>query len=260
MRPLRLLLLPATAGAVSSITELRITTGACPANTERIDTVAPWTGDFAPAHAAGGAGGVYLCAGRGGASGITALRAVGATSAAQARCPPGYTPVAGASSSLNLATRGFVRLCVSRDPSLGPALNVLSGVLSDRGDDLAPRGCLDGLTAVSGTDLRPALPPLNMSSCHGYTCDDAEQGALCPEGTPGASDRDWRCCDLKLVSGPKPGSPAPHCNASGPRNMSSCPGYACTNSQQGEICPRDAPGGENGPFRCCNNKIVRNFG
>ena len=38
--------------------------------------------------------------------------------------------------------------------------------------------------------------------------------------------------------------------------MTECPGYSCTTSQQGETCPRSAPGGENGPFRCCNNKMI----
>ena len=206
------LLLQLATAADSGITNLHVASDGCPDGTARIDSVSPWTGDFGGDDTGRG---VYLCAGRGGTGGsITALRAVGAASAALVSCPAGFTPVSGASSGLS--TRGFVGLCVSRNISLGPAINILTGVQSDQGAGKAPKGCPTGLTAVSGTDHRPALPKPNMTVCHGYSCTSSQQGELCPTGTPGASDRDFRCCDLKLLSGPKPGSPAPNCTGSAP--------------------------------------------
>ena len=150
-------LLLATAAAASgpaSITELHIASGgpagACPAHTARIDAVAPWTGDFGGA----GAGGLYLCAGRGGAGGsITALRAVGGASAAQAECPPGYAAVSGASGGLS--SRGFVGLCVSRNTSIGPGIDELSGVLSKGAGK-----CPAGLTAGEPRNVYLTLPEL----------------------------------------------------------------------------------------------------
>jgi hypothetical protein len=59
----------------------------------------------------------------------------------------------------------------------------------------------------------PPPPPPPVTSCAGWVCTAAQQGALCKKGSPGASDRDNRCCDLKWhrSDGP-PGSPAPKCS------------------------------------------------
>lgn len=60
----------------------------------------------------------------------------------------------------------------------------------------------------------PPPPPPPVKSCVGWVCTAAQQGALCKKGSPGASDRDNRCCDKKWhrSDGP-PGSPAPQCSA-----------------------------------------------
>ena len=60
----------------------------------------------------------------------------------------------------------------------------------------------------------PPPPPPPVKSCPGWVCTAAQQGALCKKGSPGASDRDNRCCDKKWhrSAGP-PGSPAPKCAA-----------------------------------------------
>ena len=235
-------------GAPATITELHVVATKCPTGTSHIDAVVPWTGDFADDNNVGG-GGLYLCAGRGSAGGITALQAIGAASSAQARCPPDFTLVSGES---GLSPRGFVALCASRNASRGPGINMLSGVLSHEHP-----GCPVGLAPVGGTDHRQALLP-NMTVCHGYACTAAQQGELCPQGTPGAADRDFRCCDLKMVSGPQPGSPAPKCTGPPPEpgNMTVCHGYSCTPEQQGELCPKGTPGAADRDFRCCAGRLI----
>jgi hypothetical protein len=62
----------------------------------------------------------------------------------------------------------------------------------------------------------PPPPPPPVKSCAGWVCTAAQQGALCKKGSPGASDRDNRCCDKRWhrSNGP-PGSPAPQCAAAG---------------------------------------------
>jgi hypothetical protein len=67
---------------------------------------------------------------------------------------------------------------------------------------------------VRSTDEPPPPPaPPPVKSCVGWDCTAAQQGALCKKGSPGASDRDNRCCDKKWhrSNGP-PGSPAPQCS------------------------------------------------
>ena len=233
----------------TNITELALVASAnphapCPAHFARIDAGPSWDGDF------GAASHAFLCAGSSGsAPQITGLRAVAAPGAAEAVCPEGYEPVPGGNFNGPQSSQGYIGLCFTRSAALGGGINTLEG-------RAAVSGCPAGLAAVGGHRVGPAPPPPNATVCHGFVCTAAQQGALCPKGTPGAADRDFRCCDDKWVSGTTPNSPAPQCKSSTPPDAKSCPGYVCTAAQERQLCRRGTPGAADRDFRCCNLKWV----
>ena len=98
--------------------------------------------------------------------------------------------------------------------------------------------------------------PKNATVCHGYVCTAAQQGELCPKGTPGAA-QDFRCCSGKWLKGPTPDSPAPLCSSvpSAPP-ASKCPGFSCAATQQGSLCKKGTPGASDRDFRCCAGRWI----
>jgi hypothetical protein len=224
----------------------------CPQGTAPIQAGRGWSGNLNAGGTTDGAA-VAVCAGRGPGSPITAVRAVGAQSAANTTCSAGFTSAGEPWKSAH----GYTALCFSRDASLGPAINTLEGKLTVGGLQGDPTGCPAPLTAVDGHYNGPAPPPPplpNATVCHGYTC--TEQGQLCPLGSPGTSDRDYRCCPCKdaphskcsctgplcWLEGNSAGAPAPTCSSSGPPQATSCPGFVCTPEQQGMLCKKGTPG------------------
>jgi hypothetical protein len=264
----------AVSGGVRSRRRSAAATAACPDGMAPIQAGKSWDGNL---NAGTSGPTVVLCAGRqrrrqqgaaatsaDTAGPITSVVAVGAQTAAQASaCPPGgFTPVGKAWKS----QRGYTALCFSRNSSLGLAFNTLEGRVASAGS------CPSPLTVVTGHFFGPPPPPVpipNATVCHGFTCTVQDQ--LCPDGTPGATDRDYRCCACKAapkfkctcrdplcwLEGDAPGAAAPQCPGGGaPPIATRCPGYICTPAQQGQLCRKGTPGASDRDFRCCADRWV----